>query len=60
MSKHERWKDIPKDIIPLIIKIEAFKVIYPGQYEKLLTNLEPDIDQLISEHYKLIKEMTWH
>lgn len=62
MSKHEKWKDIPRDIFPLIIKIEAFKIIFPDQYEKLLNNLQPAIDQII-ETYNMMMEnggITWH
>ncbi len=62
MSKREKWKDIPKDIISVIIKIEAFKIMFPDQYEKLLNNLQPNIDQIVETHTMVMENggITWH
>lgn len=62
MSKHEKWKDIPKDILPLIIKIEAFKIMFPDRYEKVLNYLQPDIDQIVQTYNTMMENggITWH
>lgn len=50
----------PKEMIQSIIKIEAFKAIYPNRYNKIAKESQTDIDQLISEHHKVIKQIIWH
>jgi len=62
MSKHEKWKDIPKDIVTLIIKIEAFKIMFPDRYEKILNKSQPDIDQIVDTYNTMMETggITWH
>ncbi len=60
MEKDNSYKNLFKSeenkIIPYIAKIEAFKIMFPIQYEKLVRNLAPDINKIISTYHDIIRK----
>lgn len=60
MEEDNSYKNLFKaeenKLIPYIAKIEAFKIMFPVQYKKLVRNLASDINKIISTYHEIITQ----
>lgn len=51
---------LEKEILVWIAKLEAFKIINPLHYDKIIEEMQDDIEQIIRLYNQMQEEMIWH